>query len=151
MRDILQEMPEKINPESEAISLIDQLKNIPLISKIKAFLENQANYTAIIVLLVAISSFGLGRQSVNVAKQLPVQTAALPNISKEAPTNTVETPTKTATNNEPMYVASKNGKAYHLLTCSGAKTISEKNKIYFQTKAEAEAAGYKPAGNCKGI
>ncbi len=49
------------------------------------------------------------------------------------------------------YVASRGGTTYHLLTCSGAKRISEKNKIYFQNKEEAERFGYKPAKNCKGI
>ncbi len=49
------------------------------------------------------------------------------------------------------YVASKTGKSYHLPWCAGAKQIKEENKIYFSTKAEAEAAGYAPAKNCKGI
>lgn len=49
------------------------------------------------------------------------------------------------------YVASKNGTKYHLPTCSGAKTIAEANKVWFASKEEAEAAGYAPAGNCKGI
>ncbi len=49
------------------------------------------------------------------------------------------------------YVASKSGTKYHLPTCAGAKSISEANKVWFATKAEAEKAGYSPAGNCKGI
>jgi hypothetical protein len=50
-----------------------------------------------------------------------------------------------------QYVASKSGKSYHLPWCSGAKQIKESNKIYFDSKEEAEAAGYSPAKNCKGI
>lgn len=50
-----------------------------------------------------------------------------------------------------FYVASKNGKAYHLPNCPGAKRIKEENLIKFQTKKEAEEAGYKPALNCKGL
>jgi hypothetical protein len=49
------------------------------------------------------------------------------------------------------YVASKSGTKYHLLTCPGAKTIVEKNRIYFKTEASAQAAGYTPAANCKGL
>ena len=49
------------------------------------------------------------------------------------------------------YVASKNGTKYHLPTCSGAKTIGETNKVWFASKEAAEAAGYAPAANCKGI
>jgi hypothetical protein len=50
-----------------------------------------------------------------------------------------------------QYVASKSGKSYHLPWCAGAKQIKEENKIYFNSKEEAEAAGYAPAKNCKGI
>lgn len=50
-----------------------------------------------------------------------------------------------------LYVASKNGTKYHLPTCPGAKRIKEENKIWFDSKTEAEQAGYEPAKNCKGI
>jgi hypothetical protein len=49
------------------------------------------------------------------------------------------------------YVGSKTGKIYHLPWCSGAKRIKEENKRWFASKADAEAAGYAPASNCKGI
>lgn len=49
------------------------------------------------------------------------------------------------------YVASKSGTKYHLPTCSGAKRIKDENKVWFQSKEEAEAAGYEAAANCKGI
>lgn len=49
------------------------------------------------------------------------------------------------------YVASKSGSAYHFPWCSGAKRIKEENKVYFNSKEEAEKAGYHPAGNCKGL
>lgn len=48
-------------------------------------------------------------------------------------------------------VASKNGTKYHLPECSGAKQISDKNKITFNSIEEARAAGYSPASNCKGL
>jgi methylphosphotriester-DNA--protein-cysteine methyltransferase len=59
--------------------------------------------------------------------------------------------TPTSESSLKTYVASKKGKKYHLPTCVGAKTISEANKVWFVTKADAEKAGYTPAGNCKGI
>lgn len=49
------------------------------------------------------------------------------------------------------YAASKNGKKYYLNGCSGVKRIKIENLIYFNTKQEAELAGYEPAENCKGI
>lgn len=48
-------------------------------------------------------------------------------------------------------VASKKGTKYHLPTCSGAKTISEENKITFPNAEAAKKAGYSPAKNCKGL
>lgn len=50
-----------------------------------------------------------------------------------------------------QYVASKNGSAYYLPFCGGASRIKEENKVWFSSKAEAEAKGYRPAKNCKGI
>lgn len=49
------------------------------------------------------------------------------------------------------YVASKNGTKYYLLSCGSARRIKPENRIWFRTKAEAEAAGYGPAANCPGL
>lgn len=43
---------------------------------------------------------------------------------------------------ETGYVASSKGKYYYPIDCPLAKNLSEKNKIYFQTKEEAESRGY---------
>lgn len=50
-----------------------------------------------------------------------------------------------------LFVASKNSDRYHLPTCIGVKRIAEKNKIWFNSKEEAEGLGYKPASNCPGL
>jgi hypothetical protein len=73
------------------------------------------------------------------------------NVSVKSKSTAKEEPTGTATAETGVYVASKKGTKYHLPTCSGAKTMSEENKIWFTTKEEAEAAGYMPAANCKGL
>ncbi len=52
---------------------------------------------------------------------------------------------------EGVYEAARGGTVYYLPTCSGAKKIAEKNKIWFDSKAEADKFGYKPAKNCKGL
>jgi hypothetical protein len=49
------------------------------------------------------------------------------------------------------YVASKSGTKYYLPSCSGAKRIKVENRVWFETKGEAEAAGYEPATGCKGL
>lgn len=50
---------------------------------------------------------------------------------------------------EKMYVASKNGKLYYRIGCSGAGRIKEENKIYFKTKEDAEKFGYTLSSSCK--
>ncbi len=54
-------------------------------------------------------------------------------------------------NNQGVYVASKSGTRYYLPTCSGVSRIKEENKIWFQTKEQAEARGLLPAANCPGL
>ncbi len=46
-------------------------------------------------------------------------------------------------------VASKSGKRYYYLNCSGVSRIKEENKVYFASEQEAEAAGLTLAANCK--
>ena len=50
-----------------------------------------------------------------------------------------------------QYVASKSGEAYYLPWCGGADRIKAENRVWFASKEEAEARGYRPAKNCKGI
>lgn len=45
-------------------------------------------------------------------------------------------------------IGNKNSKIYHLPGCAGYTRVSEKNQLKFDTRAEAEAAGYRLAGNC---
>ena len=54
-------------------------------------------------------------------------------------------------NAEGGVIASKNGTKYHYPWCSGAQTMKEENKIFFESIAAARAAGYLPAGNCSGL
>lgn len=110
-----------------------------------------------IVFLGALS-FGLGRLSaygqtgpqVTLCGTAPLApttiTANVLQGIQPAPIPATSNPTNAGT-----YVASKNGSAYHFPWCSGAQRIREENKIWFATKEEAEAAGYRPASNCKGL
>lgn len=45
-------------------------------------------------------------------------------------------------------VASVNSEKFHYPWCPGAKQIKEKNKIVFESAAEAISAGFTLAGNC---
>ncbi len=50
-----------------------------------------------------------------------------------------------------VFVASKTGKAYYLPSCAASSRILEKNRVWFETRAAAEKAGYTPAKNCPGL
>lgn len=120
--------------------------------KIESFLESRY-FIALIFILVSISSFCLGRLSkiedmkrgvrvVSESKLGAVGEVKGASMSIEAKEDVVGGGT---------IVASKNGTKYHLSSCAGAKQISEKNKITFNSIEAARAAGYTPAANCKGL
>jgi endonuclease YncB( thermonuclease family) len=49
---------------------------------------------------------------------------------------------------EGTIIGNRNSKKYQRPDCSGYRDTSEKNRVFFKTVEEAEAAGYKRAGNC---
>ncbi|MFH0846203.1 MAG: hypothetical protein V1851_02265 [Patescibacteria group bacterium] len=130
-----------------------------ILNKIKitgdSLLENNSIFNAILIILVAFSSYGLGQLSQKEKNNLPIniynaaqisQTLKNPNLSNENIAKTGESTLSTG-----KYVASKNGTKYHAPWCSGAQRIKKENQIWFSSKEEAEAAGYTPASNCPGI
>lgn len=48
-----------------------------------------------------------------------------------------------------LFVASSRGKYYYPIDCSLADNLSEKNKIYFQSREEAESRGYLANSKCE--
>lgn len=112
------------------------------IGKIKGLLDRGAGEWGIpiIVMFVGLASFGLGRLSTleSVKAVVSIESAATQ-------------PASAAVTIGGMVVASRSGSAYHYPWCSGAATMKEANKVWFKDEAAARAAGYKPAGNCKGL
>lgn len=49
---------------------------------------------------------------------------------------------------EGTIVGNSNSKKYHRPECPGYRDMAERNRVFFKTVAEAEAAGFKRAGNC---
>lgn len=141
-----------------------------LYTNIKHLLKNPDLGTVGAILLVGISSFLLGRfsdgtfsqkmesgngssiQEVIQALPVPIE-ANRASVSNSVPVGDSQSGLQSTQTDakEGGYVASKTGEKYHLPWCSGAQRIKEENKVWFKTKAEAEAAGYTPAANCKGI
>jgi hypothetical protein len=82
-------------------------------------------------------------------------------VSKDSPRSPPTTPTpatsaqavKPAQSSETLaagaIIGNKNSKKYHLPGCPGYTQTLEKNRVYFKSAEEAEAAGYTKAGNCK--
>ncbi len=106
---------------------------------------------AFVIILVGTASFGLGRLSSleergasltvkNTAETAAAQAAVSAHVRA---VKALAEPAKSG-----AYVASKNGTAYYLPTCSGASRIKDANKIWFATKNDAELAGYHAAANC---
>ena len=46
------------------------------------------------------------------------------------------------------YIGNQSSHVFHYSTCSGAKTMNEKNKIVFENREDAIKAGYKPCSSC---
>lgn len=125
----------------------------------------EGTLTVLVVVLASAASFGLGvlagkdmgqdqgpLRIENAGAALPAAvSAATPtaHISSTKP-QVAEAPVATVKTSG-TYVASKNGTKFYLPTCGSAKRIKDENKVWFDTKEEAEAAGFTPAANCPGL
>jgi hypothetical protein len=117
--------------------------------KLKPILADDGFYLSLLVLVVAVASFGLGRASVPIQSpgEATVALVAPPVMTSVAPGEAADPQAVPAS----TVVASKNGTRYHLESCPGARQISEENMITFASEAEARAAGYTPAANCPAL
>jgi hypothetical protein len=136
----------------------------------KRFLASDL-YVAGLIVLAGLAGFGLGKLSANAAARPAVrieypsenaasaqQADAAQDLTGTAPepdpksaargAQAQEAAVSAAAAHTGAYVASRNGERYYPSACSGANRIAEANKIWFNTKQEAEAAGYTPAVNC---
>ena len=126
---------------------------IEYFNKVKSWYEinHKDLYTAGIIFLVGMAGFGLGRLSVLWPQKEPLRIIT---DNQDTVTGSKEITTQksaAAVFSKGKYIASKSGTSYHYPWCPGALKIKEENKIWFQTKEEAESRGYKPAGNCEGL
>lgn len=130
-----------------------------IIQKCKGFItlfDRSDIATILIIILVATSSFGLGRLSkIGVANQgIIIENATnvasvMPGVTSVA--NDEKNNVTANTDTQKTFVASKNGTKYYYSWCSGANRIKEENKVWFSTKEAAVRAGFQPAANCKGL
>lgn len=119
-------------------------------AKIKGYLDSGAGKDLLLIgliILVGSAGFGLGRLSgadttpggirIGQVAAVVASDGAVPDVEPMAAGGRL--------------VGSRNSDKYHFPWCSGAQRISPENLIWFEGAAEARAAGYSPAGNCKGL
>lgn len=107
-----------------------------------------------IIVGVGISSFGLGRISISnnskKSSDSDIGIITTENLLKNKTTTNNEIfSTETTQSTEKRYVASKNGKMYYSIGCSGAGRIKKENEIWFNTSEDAEKSGYIMSSTCK--
>lgn len=131
--------------------------------KIKQFLigdQGKDFFIVLIIIIVGLGSFGLGRLSKTTNKGSGI-TIEYTDIPSNAPSNAITAVneaqnTKIGQNmlnpekaQKGAFFASNRGSKYYSIGCSGGKTLKEENKIYFDTEAEAKKAGYEISSTCK--
>lgn len=119
-------------------------------SEIKRKMGNRTDeiMLVVIILLIAVTAFGLGRLSTSKQNASTSVTRAATGTLSQIESNGDKLLKKSLSG---AVMASKNGEAYHLPWCSGAKRISPENIIWFSSPEDAKESGYRPAKNCKGI
>ncbi len=126
-----------------------------MFEKLKSFLADDTIFQVALLVVVAVSAFGLGRHSIEWGGEVKNQENKA-HIEVIAPSKTEVA----ASSPEPQIeqvaavstvVGSKSGTKYHLSDCPGAKRIKPENLITFESVEAAKAAGYTPAANCPGL
>ena len=94
----------------------------------------------VLVLLVALASFGLGRLSAFEEARPLISVGEAPQASQVR-----------ALPLGGQFVASRTGTVYYFPWCGGAQQIPVGDQLWFASENVAQKAGYNPAKNCKGL
>jgi len=118
--------------------------------KFKSFILNDQVFYGVIIIIVGIGSFGLGKASVSTITQTASVQMIEPVVINDLAQNQdiQKSHTEGEQSSQTTFIASKNGTKYHLKDCPGAKQIKPTNRIIFTSTQKAEAAGYTKAANC---
>ncbi len=93
---------------------------------------------AILMLLISVSSFGLGRLSGLVDSQGTITITQAATVAQ-------------ALTHGGMYEASRTGAEYFFPWCKNAEKLQITDQVWFATELAAQKAGYSPAKNCRGL
>ena len=122
--------------------------------KIKLFLDSDKGkdiLVVIIIVLVGLGSFKLGRMSQNSSngglkiEYNDQEASTIKSLDLSNNSNNLEKLNSGSGN----FFASYRGSKYYSISCGAGKTIKEENRIYFKTSGEAQAAGYELSSSCK--
>jgi len=124
-----------------------------MLIKIKEYFDTKrgADLALGTLLILAMTvSFMLGRLSKEAKNAIIVEGVN----AQEAEINPTEYTIDNAQNianseGDGSIVASSRGSKYYYVWCSGAKSLSATNKIYFKSESEAEKAGYSLSTTCE--
>lgn len=115
-------------------------------------LDNSLILYILIVILVSIGSFYLGRMSIlkldneniSIVNNKKGESGGIKLYEKSPYNKAIITENTT----QGRYVASKNGKLYYRIGCGSSGRIKEENKVFFGSTQEAESAGFQPSVSC---
>ena len=123
--------------------------------KIKQFIESEKGkdiLIVIIVILVGLGSFELGRLSKENGKEGLKIEYTDPNMTQTANAISFVANNENGASTENTgknFFASSKGSKYYSLGCSAGKTIKQENRVYFTTGEEAQRAGYTLSSSCR--
>lgn len=110
-----------------------------------------------VLVFVGLGAFGLGRLSAGSNTTVePVRildanvgssSVGLGNITNNL--STINTRASNTSVSVGAYIASKNGKLYYTVDCSGAKRIKKENQVWFMTESDAQKSGFTRSTACK--
>ncbi len=123
-----------------------------MIDRIKNWLESEKGkdiLIVIIVILVGLASFELGRLSKeNDSSGIKIE---YPSRNTTQAANVVSSAenAKVPENIGKTFFASSRGTKYYSIGCSAGKNLKQENRVYFETREEAEKAGYALSAMCQ--
>ncbi len=131
--------------------LLKKIKTIPDISK--------DIFIIMVILFVSLGGFALGRLSsleekrhdeLRIIGQKTLDKGVLSVTDEAVGVGNSEIITPESSAIKGVFVGAKSGKVYYFPWCAGVKRIHDENKVWFSSKEDAEAKGYRPSVNCKG-
>ncbi len=122
------------------------IRDIPLKIKTLDSSSKERIFVVILIILVGTASFGLGRLSIEEGNKTPIRIENFASTTSEVVADS--SLGQGSAFSASMVLASKTGTSYYYPSCSGAKRITDKNKITFPSAKEAEAFGLHIGPGC---